>query len=170
MFDFDAFPCISYLVYLRFHLVQVPFQSFLTLLVSEFNFFQALCQFLFLLFLSYVCLVQLFGPFCSRCQIFKMHVQFLELRLHIGQLVAKSLVQSDLIRLDRPDSAVVPLYLIEQVVHGLLEHEKVKTSSLNPLVFVLLLPRALLQGFATLGCSLCRILYELVRLVDVFQV
>ena len=99
-----------------------------------------------------------------------MHVQFLELRLHIGQLVAKSLVQSDLICLDRPDSAVVPLHLIEQVVHGLLEHEKVKTSSLYPLVFVLLLPRALLQGFATLGCSLCRILYELVRLVDVFQV
>ena len=99
-----------------------------------------------------------------------MHVQFLELRLHIGQLVAQGLVQSYMVHLRRPNSAVVPLHLIEQVVHGLLEHEKVETSSLNPLVFVLLLPRALLQGFATLGCSLRRILYELVCLVGVFQV
>ena len=73
-----------------------------------------------------------------------MHVQFLELRLHIGQLVAQSLVQRNLIHLGRPNSAVVPLHLIKQVVHGLLEHEKVKASSLNPLIFVKLLPRALL--------------------------
>ena len=99
-----------------------------------------------------------------------MHVQFLELLLHVGQLVAQGLVQSDLIHLGRPHSAVVPLHLIEQVVHGLLEHEKVKASRLNPLVFVKLVSRTLLQGFATLGCSLCRILYELVGLVRVFQV
>ena len=170
MLDFDTLPRVPDLIYLRLHLVQVPLQSLLTLLVSEFNFFEALCQFLFLLLLGNVRLVQLFGPFCCRCQIFEMHVQFLELLLHIGQLVAQGLVQRDLVHLGRPDSAVVPLHLIKQVIHGLLEHEKVKTSSLYPLVFVLLLPRALLEGFATLGCSLCRILYELVRLVDVFQV
>ena len=38
VFDFDALPCISYLIYLRLHLVQISFQSLLTLLVSEFNF------------------------------------------------------------------------------------------------------------------------------------
>ena len=79
-----------------------------------------------------------------------MHVQFLELRLYVCQLVAQGLVQSDLIRLGRPNSAVVPLHLIEQVIHGLFEHEKVKTSSLNSLIFVQLLLRTLLQGFATL--------------------
>ena len=52
MFNLDAFPCVSDMVDVRLHFVQVALESLFVFLIREFNIFEAFRQFRLLLLLT----------------------------------------------------------------------------------------------------------------------